>query len=220
VPLWSRRGLQISATPDSTRPNPEQQIADLERQLAEAREQHTVTINSSQGNLKPVFEAILERAVRLRETACGQLATYDGAFFRFVAAHGDAVFVREQLARSPMAPSSGVTWPLQVKGENTVHIADMKDTEVYRSGYECARRFVDIGGGRTLLSIALRKEKALLGAITVYRRQVRQSSEKQIALLEGFGDQAVIAMENARLMNETREALEQPTLRPRRACRA
>ena len=90
-----------------------------------------------------------------------------------------------------MAPSWGVTW-LQVKGENTVHIADMKDTEVYRSGHESARRFVDIGGGRTLLSIALRKQKALLGTITVYRRQVRQFSEKQIALHEGFGDQAVL----------------------------
>ncbi|MGE5268520.1 MAG: GAF domain-containing protein [Thiohalocapsa sp.] len=191
--------------------------ARLITETREALEQQTATaevlgvINSSPGELAPVFDAILEKATRVCEAACGQLAIYDGEFFRFVAAHGLAGFATEQLGRDPMRPEWGLTWPLQVDGENTVQFADVKDSDAYRSGHESARRFVDIGGGRTLLSVALRKEAKLLGTITVYRFEPRPFNDKQIALLENFAAQAVIAMENARLITETREALEQQT---------
>src|SRR4051794_14867260 len=215
----------MSATLDGTLADPKDHIiADLQRQLAasnterdEALQRETATaevlqvINASPGDLGPVFDAILDKATRLCEATCGQLATYDGEFFRFVAAHGDAGFTEEQRVRGLLPPSVGTTWPRIVDGESVVHIADVRDTDLYRLGHEGARRLVDGGGGRSLLAIALRKEDILLGTLAVYRQEVRPFSDKQIALLQSFAAQAVIAMENARLLTETREALEQQT---------
>ena len=181
----------------------------LERQTATA--EVLQVINSSPGNLTPVFDVMLEKATRLCEAARGQLATYDGEFFRFVAAHGDTAFVAAQLAYGPQPPTWGVTWPRIVRGERVVHFADVMDSDLYRAGHESARRFVDIGHGRSLITVALRKEEELLGALTIYRQEVRPFSNKEIALVQNFAAQAVIAMENARLIAETREALERQT---------
>ena len=166
-------------------------------------------INSSPGDLAPVFDAMLDRATRLCGAARGQLATYDGERFRFVAVHGDETFVAQQFARGATPPSVGVTWSRIVAGEAVVHIPDVAETELYRSGHDAARRMVNVAGGRSIVTVALRKDDLLLGTLTVYRLEVRPFSDKEIGLLQNFAAQAVIAMENARLITETREALEQ-----------
>jgi PAS domain S-box-containing protein len=212
----------MSAMPDSTLATSERLIADLQRQLAECRAERdealrreTATtevldvINSSHGDLAPVFDAILEKALRLCEAVCGQLATYDQEAFEFVALKGDARWL-QQRPRGRLPASRGLTWSRIVAGEPYVHILDALDTEAYRSGHEGARDAV-ISGGRTFLTVALRREQTLLGALAVYRKEARPFSDRQIALLQNFAAQAVIAMENARLLTETREALEQQT---------
>ena len=99
-----------------------------------------------------------------------------------------------------------------VDGERIIHIADITAGEAYRSGQPAHFRALgEIGRARTMIWVALRKEAALLGVISMYRQEVRPFTDKQIALLENFAAQAVIAMENARLLTETREALEQQT---------
>jgi two-component system, NtrC family, sensor kinase len=189
--------------------------AETYRALHEALEQQTATaevlqvINASPGDLAPVFDATLGSATRLCEAPCGLLSVYDGEFFRYVAVRGEASFVEEQLGRGPLAASAGLTWPSILAGESTVHLADARDTQQYRIGHDGARRFVDGGVGRTVLSVALRKDRVLLGVLTLYREEVRAFTDKQIALLQNFAAQAVIAMENARLLNEVRQRQEE-----------
>ena len=165
----------MSPTPHDTLADPQQIITDLRRERDEALAREAATaevlqvINSSPGDLAPVFDAMLEKATRLCDARYGHIATYDGEFFQFVAVHGEAGFVEEQLARGLMPPTSGLAWPSFVDGEDIVHFPDVRDTELYRAGDERARRFVDRGRGRSLLAVALRKEEALLGALTLYR---------------------------------------------------
>jgi class 3 adenylate cyclase len=209
----------MSPTPDSGLANHQETIDDLRRQLAkrtaerdEALAHETATteilqvINSSPEDLPPVFDAMLEKATRLCDAARGQLAIYDGEFFHLVAAHGESAFVKTQLAQGPRPPAWGVTWPRIVAGERLVHMPDVVDTELYRSGHE-----TEEGGCRALLTVSLRKDVYLLGALTIYRQEARPFSAKEIALVENFAVQAVIAMEHARLLTETRKALEQQT---------
>jgi adenylate cyclase len=157
-----------------------------------------------------VFDAMLDKAMRLSDSVYGHLLTYDGEFFDRVAVRGNTrwSFERQSMRRRA---ESGITLERIVRGESVVQIADVMDTDAYRSGNLAARVMVDEGDCRTLLTVALRKEDILLGTLSVYRRGVRPFNEKQISLLENFAAQAVIAMENARLITETREALEQQT---------
>src|SRR5205814_1802030 len=113
--------------------------------------------------------------------------------------------------RGPLRPEPGTSIGRIAHGENVIHVPDLKEDQGYRSGNQMRRALVDIGGARSMLSIALRKEEKLLGALHVYRQEARSFSDKQIALLQNFAAQAVIAIENARLITETREALDQQT---------
>jgi GAF domain-containing protein len=190
--------------------------ARLLTETREALEQQTATaevlqvINSSPGDLAPVFDAMLEKAVRLCEASHGNLYTYDGEFFCTVAVHGDERLMEWLNQIGPFRPTPGQPIAHLLDGGPFLHIADATKEETYRSA-PIFREFIDKGGIRSSLIVAMRKDGATLGVITAYRQEVRPFSEKQIALLQNFAAQAVIAMENARLLTETCEALEQQT---------
>jgi len=205
----------MSATPESMLADPQQIIAELQRELAEAREQQTATaeilevINSSPGDLALVFDSLLEKAMRLCEAPFGALRRFDGEVFRRMAARDASGAVA--VLSEPIAPDPGSASERLVLGDEVVHIPDVVDTEAYRSGVASRLRFVERTGARTALFVALRQNDVLLGDLALYRREVRPFTDKQIALLQNFAAQAVTAMENARLLTETREALERQT---------
>src|SRR5579864_3379678 len=211
--------------PSSTSADPQQIIADLQRQIAkltaerdEALAQQAATaellqvINASPGDLAPVFDAMLEKARQLCEAAFGILWTYDGAKFHAAALQGlPPEAAAEVWSEGPHPANPSSTRGLLLRGEPFVHVADVAVSEPYQSGGVLRRVLVDLGGARTLLGVPLRRDNALIGVFIVYRQEVRPFTDKQIAVLQNFAAQAVIAMENARLLTETREALEQQT---------
>src|SRR5262249_37160976 len=164
-------------------------------------------INSSPGELTPVFDALFEKATRLCAASHGVLGTFAGELLHRAAVHGESNVLERERQRGPVRAAGGLLRGI-LDGENLIHIADVRETDTWRD-YPAVRERLEAGGVRSWLGVALRKDDALLGTIQVYRQEVRPFSEKEIALLENFAEQAVIQMENARHLTETREALEQ-----------
>jgi signal transduction histidine kinase len=187
------------------------QNARLITETREALEQQTATaevlqaINSSPGDLTAVFEAMLDKAMRLCDAAFGIFLIRDGSHFQTAALHGVPPALAQLLSSTLREPGSHTAVGRMLDGEDFVHFEDMTKEPAYQLGDLRQRAFVELGGTRTYVAVALRKDGRLVGTIGAYRQEVRPFTDKQVGLLQSFAAQAVIAMEIARLLGELRE---------------
>jgi GAF domain-containing protein len=227
-PIKGRRPKTPKPTPRVTRkieirsnPSPvaeENNVARLARERDEALEQQTATsevlriISASLGELEPVFQAMLERAVRICDATFGNIFRWDGDAFHLMAAHKTPPAFAKTRKLSPIRPTPTTLFGRLVATKSLVHTPDLAAERQYvqerRTTYVEA---VELGGIRAFLIVPMLKNDQLIGAIGLFRHEVRPFTDRQIELVKGFAAQAVIAIENARLLNELRQSLEQQT---------
>jgi GAF domain-containing protein len=194
----------------------EAEVAQLRRELHEAREEQTATsevlqvISSFPGDLEPVFAALLEKAVRICDAKFGNIYRWEGENSTLVASYNTPPAFADSRKRSPIFRSETPTGRM-VANKAVVHIADCITSSDYVERTPAMVAAVELAGVRTFLAVPMLKDGELIGALALSRQEVRPFSDKQIALVQNFAAQAVIAIENARLLNELRQSLEQQT---------
>ena len=195
------------------------ELAEAREHLAEALARETATsevlqvISSSPGGLEPVFESMLANATRICEASYGTLWLCEGSGFRAVALHGalPSAFTEQLRDGRIWHPSEAVAITRVARTLQTVQVDDLSADQGYLDRAPLYVAAVELAGIRTLIVVPMLKESEMVGAIAIYRREVRPFTGKQIALVQNFAAQAVIAIENTRLLNELRELLEQQT---------
>ena len=193
-------------------------LTDRTADLTEALEQQTATsevlqvVSSSPSDLQPVFAAMLENAVRICGATFGNIFRWDGEAFHLVAAHKTPPAFAKARKLSPLHPVATSHFGRLLETKSVVHTPDLSAEQQYveerRAAYVEA---VELGGIKTFLAVPMLKDDELIGAFGLFRQEVRSFTDKQIALVQNFAAQAVIAIENARLLNELRQSLEQQT---------